>query len=114
MNKEASCAGRVPRTSLIQRSCIVAATGLFVCFLYFFQIKEAETVPEAKVAIEMAEDCLSIIGAFRAISTLQQRDMLVQSAVEYYVDGRCNAALQQYVVSETFLFIEIVFIPCSL
>lgn len=79
-----------------------------VCMLLlFFQIKEAETV-------EMAEDCLSIIGAFRSISTLKQRDMLVQSAVEYYVDGRWNVALQQYVVSKTFLFVEIVFIPCSL
>ncbi|XP_026093250.1 G2/M phase-specific E3 ubiquitin-protein ligase-like [Carassius auratus] len=45
----------------------------------------------------MAEDGLSIIGAFRSISTLKQRDMLVQSAVEYYVDGRCNVALQQFV-----------------
>ncbi|KAK7141744.1 hypothetical protein R3I93_015784 [Phoxinus phoxinus] len=61
------------------------------------KIKEAETVPEAKAAIEMAKDCLSIIGAFRSISTLKQRDMLVQSAVEYYVDGRCNVALQQFV-----------------
>lgn len=82
--------------------------------VFFFQIKEAGTLPEAKAAIEMAEDCLSIIGAFRSISTLKQRDMLVQSAVEYYVDGRCNVALQQYVVSNTFLFVEIVFIPCSL
>ncbi|XP_051724166.1 uncharacterized protein LOC127499186 isoform X2 [Ctenopharyngodon idella] len=64
------------------------------------KIKEAETVPEAKAAIEMAEDCLSIIGAFRSISTLKQRDMLVQSAVEYYADGRCNAVLQQYVISK--------------
>nr|XP_055049938.1 uncharacterized protein LOC129436070 isoform X2 [Misgurnus anguillicaudatus] len=61
------------------------------------KIKEAETVAEAKAAIEMAEDCLSIIGAFRFISTLKQRDMLVQSAVEYYVEGRCNAALTQFV-----------------
>ncbi|XP_052413120.1 uncharacterized protein LOC127958334 [Carassius gibelio] len=61
------------------------------------KIKEAGTLPEAKAAIEMAEDCLSIIGAFRSISTLKQRDMLVQSAVEYYVDGRCNVALQQFV-----------------
>ncbi|XP_048063959.1 G2/M phase-specific E3 ubiquitin-protein ligase-like isoform X2 [Megalobrama amblycephala] len=61
------------------------------------KIKEAETVPEAKAAIEMAEDCLSIIGAFRSISTLKQRDILVQSAVEYYADGRCSAALQQFV-----------------
>ncbi|KAI7801291.1 hypothetical protein IRJ41_003794 [Triplophysa rosa] len=59
-------------------------------------IKEAKTVPEAKAAIEIAEDCLSIIGAFRSIGTLKQRDMLVQSAVEYYVDGRCNVALQQW------------------
>ncbi|XP_039524304.1 uncharacterized protein LOC120477014 [Pimephales promelas] len=61
------------------------------------KIKDAETVAEAKAAIEMAEDCLSIIGAFRSISTLKQRDTLVQSAVEYYVDGRCNVALQQFV-----------------
>ncbi|XP_059375629.1 uncharacterized protein LOC132112055 isoform X2 [Carassius carassius] len=61
------------------------------------KIKEAETLPEAKAAIDMAEVCLSIIGAFRSISTLKQRDMLVQSAVEYYVNGRCNVALQQFV-----------------
>ncbi|CAL8361411.1 unnamed protein product [Arctogadus glacialis] len=33
----------------------------------------------------------------RSITTLKQRDALVQSAVDFFVEGRLNVALQQFV-----------------
>ncbi|KAG5280607.1 hypothetical protein AALO_G00062030 [Alosa alosa] len=62
------------------------------------KIKDARTVQEAKAAVEEAEDCLAIVGACRSISTLRQRDALVQAAVDYFVEGRLHVALQQFEV----------------
>ncbi|CAL8234386.1 unnamed protein product [Boreogadus saida] len=61
------------------------------------KIKEATTVGDAKAAIEEAEESLAIVGACRSITTLKQRDALVQSAVDFFVEGRLNVALQQFV-----------------
>uniref|UniRef100_A0A669CLS7 HECT domain-containing protein n=1 Tax=Oreochromis niloticus TaxID=8128 RepID=A0A669CLS7_ORENI len=60
------------------------------------KIKNATTVEDAKAAIEKAEDSLAIVGAWRNITTLRQRDALVQSAVDFFVEGRLNVALQQF------------------
>ncbi|XP_025758213.1 uncharacterized protein LOC102079890 isoform X2 [Oreochromis niloticus] len=60
------------------------------------EIKNATTVEDAKAAIEKAEDSLAIVGAWRNITTLRQRDALVQSAVDFFVEGRLNVALQQW------------------
>lgn len=59
------------------------------------KIKNATTVKDAKKAIEEAEDSLAIVGAWRNITTLRQRDALVQSAVDFFLEGRLNVALQQ-------------------
>lgn len=61
------------------------------------KIKEAVTVKEAKAAIDEAEDCLAITGAWRSITSLKQRDTLVQSAIDFFVEGRLRVALQQFV-----------------
>nr|XP_055030745.1 uncharacterized protein LOC129419609 isoform X2 [Misgurnus anguillicaudatus] len=67
------------------------------------KIKEARTVEDAKAAIEEAEDSLAIVGSCRIITTLKQRDALVQSAVNFFVEGRLNVALQQFVEGFTTL-----------
>ncbi|KAF0023434.1 hypothetical protein F2P81_024064 [Scophthalmus maximus] len=61
------------------------------------EIKEASTVVDAKAAIEETEESLAMVGIWRNIRTLKQKDALVQSAVDFYVEGRLNMAKQQFV-----------------
>uniref|UniRef100_A0A3Q3AJ30 HECT domain-containing protein n=1 Tax=Kryptolebias marmoratus TaxID=37003 RepID=A0A3Q3AJ30_KRYMA len=44
-----------------------------------------------------AADTLSIVGALRRVTTLEERDSLVQSAADFFVNGRVCTALQQFV-----------------
>ncbi|XP_056099424.1 uncharacterized protein LOC130078001 isoform X3 [Rhinichthys klamathensis goyatoka] len=60
------------------------------------KIQEATTVQEANCAIAEAADSLSIIGALRYTSHLTERNSLVQSAAEFFVNGRLRAALDQF------------------
>ncbi|XP_015259137.1 PREDICTED: G2/M phase-specific E3 ubiquitin-protein ligase-like isoform X2 [Cyprinodon variegatus] len=60
------------------------------------EIKDANTVVEANEAIMQAADTLSIIGALRRVTTLEERDSLVQSAADFFVNGRVCAGLQQF------------------
>ncbi|XP_048036146.1 G2/M phase-specific E3 ubiquitin-protein ligase [Megalobrama amblycephala] len=60
------------------------------------KIKEADSVEKANSAISNACDCLNMLGALRFISSLEERDCLVQSAAEYFVNGRTNLALRQF------------------
>ncbi|XP_067298642.1 uncharacterized protein [Pseudorasbora parva] len=60
------------------------------------KIQEATTVQEANCSIIEAADSLSIIGALRYISHLTERNSLVQSAAEFFVNGRLRAALDQF------------------
>lgn len=46
-------------------------------------------------AITEAADSLNIIGALKYISHLTERNSLVQSAAEFFVNGRLRAALDQ-------------------
>ncbi len=59
------------------------------------QIHDTETVEYANSAISEAEDSLSIMGALRLVKSLQERDSLVQSALDFYTDGRTCAVLKQ-------------------
>ncbi|KTF76999.1 hypothetical protein cypCar_00043286 [Cyprinus carpio] len=59
-------------------------------------IKEADSVEHANSAISDAGDSLYMMGALRYISSLEERDSLVQSAAEYFVNGRTNLALRQF------------------
>lgn len=59
------------------------------------QIKEAMTAQEANSAIAEAADSLSIIGALRHVSSLEEKDSLVQSAADFFVNGRMQTALDQ-------------------
>ncbi|XP_049913659.1 uncharacterized protein LOC126398392 isoform X1 [Epinephelus moara] len=61
------------------------------------KIQEATTVQEANSAIAEAADSLSIIGALRHVSNLKEKDSLVQSAADFFVDGRMQTALDQFV-----------------
>ncbi|ROL47708.1 hypothetical protein DPX16_16080 [Anabarilius grahami] len=60
------------------------------------EIKEADSVEKANSAISDAGDCLNMLGALRFISSLEERDCLVQSAADYFVNGRTNLALRQF------------------
>ncbi|XP_051948348.1 G2/M phase-specific E3 ubiquitin-protein ligase-like [Xyrauchen texanus] len=60
------------------------------------KIKEADSVQKANSAISDAGDSLNMMGALRYISSLEERDSLVQSAAEYFVNGRTNLALRQF------------------
>ncbi|XP_055073116.2 uncharacterized protein [Misgurnus anguillicaudatus] len=61
------------------------------------KIKETTTVREANSAIAEAADSLSIIGALRHVSSLKEKDSLVQSAADFFVNGRLATALDQFV-----------------
>ncbi|KAL7400150.1 hypothetical protein ABVT39_007202 [Epinephelus coioides] len=61
------------------------------------KIQEATTVQEANSAIAEAADSLSIIGALRHVSNLKEKDSLVQSAADFFVNGRMQTALDQFV-----------------
>ncbi|XP_042582775.1 uncharacterized protein LOC122137829 [Cyprinus carpio] len=61
------------------------------------KIQEATTVREANSAIAEAADSLSIIGALRHVSSLEEKDSLVQSAADFFVNGRLATALDQFV-----------------
>ncbi|XP_077057358.1 G2/M phase-specific E3 ubiquitin-protein ligase-like [Siphateles boraxobius] len=60
------------------------------------KIQEATTVQEANCAIAEAANSLSIIGALRYTSHLTERNSLIQSAAEFFVNGRLRAALDQF------------------
>ncbi|XDV24099.1 hypothetical protein PO909_028364, partial [Leuciscus waleckii] len=60
------------------------------------KIKEADSVLKANSAISDAGDSLNMMGALRYISSLEERDSLIQSAAEYFVNGRINLALRQF------------------
>ncbi|KAK5604248.1 hypothetical protein CRENBAI_020759 [Crenichthys baileyi] len=52
---------------------------------------------EANEAIMQAADTLSMVGALRRVTTLEERVSLVQSAADFFVNGRVSTALQQFV-----------------
>ncbi|XP_039678115.1 G2/M phase-specific E3 ubiquitin-protein ligase-like isoform X1 [Perca fluviatilis] len=60
------------------------------------KIQEAITVQEANTAIAEAADSLSIIGSLRHVSSLKEKDSLVQSAADFFVNGRLVTALDQF------------------
>uniref|UniRef100_A0A096LS23 HECT domain-containing protein n=1 Tax=Poecilia formosa TaxID=48698 RepID=A0A096LS23_POEFO len=66
-------------------------------FSQFLKIQDANTVVEANEAIMQAADTLSIVGALRRVTTLEERDSLVQSAADFFGNGRVCTALQQFV-----------------
>ncbi|XP_043983724.1 G2/M phase-specific E3 ubiquitin-protein ligase-like [Gambusia affinis] len=61
------------------------------------KIQDTNTIVEANEAIMQAADTLSIVGALRRVTTLEERDSLVQSAADFFVNGRVCTALQQFV-----------------
>ncbi|MEQ2245427.1 hypothetical protein ILYODFUR_027816 [Ilyodon furcidens] len=56
-----------------------------------------KTVMEANEAIMVEADSLSIIGVLRRVSTLEEKDSLMQSAADFFVNGRVHTALEQFV-----------------
>ncbi|KAF1388863.1 hypothetical protein PFLUV_G00067150 [Perca fluviatilis] len=64
--------------------------------LLILKIQEAITVQEANTAIAEAADSLSIIGSLRHVSSLKEKDSLVQSAADFFVNGRLVTALDQF------------------
>ncbi|KAI2664251.1 G2/M phase-specific E3 ubiquitin-protein ligase [Labeo rohita] len=60
------------------------------------KIQEATTVLEANCAVTEAADSSSVIGALKYVSSLTEKNSLVQSAAEFFVNGRLQAALDQF------------------
>ncbi|XP_032402207.1 G2/M phase-specific E3 ubiquitin-protein ligase-like [Xiphophorus hellerii] len=60
------------------------------------KIQDTNTIVEANEAIMQAADTLSIVGALRRVTTLEERDSLVQSAADFFVNGRVCTSLQQF------------------
>ncbi|XP_027892549.1 uncharacterized protein LOC114156365 isoform X3 [Xiphophorus couchianus] len=60
------------------------------------KIQDTNTIVEANEAIMQAADTLSTVGALRRVTTLEERDSLVQSAADFFVNGRVCIALQQF------------------
>ncbi|CAL8255971.1 unnamed protein product [Boreogadus saida] len=67
-------------------------TGSCVLIL---KIQEATTVREANDTITEAADGLNIVGALRHVSSLEEKDSLVKSAADFFVNGRLATALDQ-------------------
>ncbi|XP_049326724.1 G2/M phase-specific E3 ubiquitin-protein ligase-like [Astyanax mexicanus] len=60
------------------------------------KIQQAATVQEANFAIGEAADSMRILGSLKYVSSIEQRDALVQSAAEYFLNGRLATALDQF------------------
>lgn len=72
-----------------------ACVFMIVLCIFFLKIQEAATISEAKIAIEEAADSLSIIGCLRHVTTMEDKDSLVCSAVEFLLNGRMRDAIDQ-------------------
>lgn len=59
------------------------------------QIKSAGTIEEARAFVMEASDSLSMVGGLDFLRSLDERDQLVQSAANFYIEGRVRAALDQ-------------------
>ncbi|XP_059374195.1 G2/M phase-specific E3 ubiquitin-protein ligase-like [Carassius carassius] len=60
------------------------------------KISEAEDITAARDAIMEAADSLSLSGFLGHITTMEERDQLVQAAITFYVEGRTEEALLQF------------------
>ncbi|XP_062860649.1 G2/M phase-specific E3 ubiquitin-protein ligase-like isoform X2 [Trichomycterus rosablanca] len=61
------------------------------------KIQNADTTEEARLAIFEASESISILGAFRYIKNLEERDILVLEAAQDYFEGRVKPGLEQFV-----------------
>lgn len=77
--------------------CSIAQNPEITAVINWLQIKSATAVEEARALTLAASDCLSMVGGLAYIRTLTERDDLVQSAANFYVEGRLRAALDQWV-----------------
>lgn len=65
--------------------------------LYMTKISETGDITAARDAIMEAADSLSLLGSLGHITTMEERDQLVQAAITFYVKGKTKEALQQLV-----------------
>jgi len=63
--------------------------------LFMTKIRDAGDITAAREAIMEAAESLSLLGSLGHITTMQERDQLVQAAITFYVEGRTKEALQQ-------------------
>jgi len=63
--------------------------------LFMTKISDAGDITAAREAIMEAAESLSLLGSLGHITTMQERDQLVQAAITFYVEGRTKEALQQ-------------------
>nr|XP_055049529.1 G2/M phase-specific E3 ubiquitin-protein ligase-like isoform X1 [Misgurnus anguillicaudatus] len=59
------------------------------------KIQEAKTVEETREAANVAANNLSLLGSLTVIRTLSDRDDILSSSLNYYLEGRLDAPLRQ-------------------
>lgn len=63
--------------------------------LVFIQIQETQTVELAWEAIMEPSDHLAMLGSIRHVRSLEKRDSMVESAINFYVESRLQDPLDQ-------------------
>ncbi|XP_057198976.1 G2/M phase-specific E3 ubiquitin-protein ligase-like isoform X1 [Triplophysa rosa] len=62
------------------------------------KIQNAITIEETREALEEASNSLSLLGSLNIqCRTLEDRETVVQCAAKFYLEGRLNAAIEQFV-----------------
>uniref|UniRef100_A0A8C1B7G6 HECT domain-containing protein n=1 Tax=Cyprinus carpio carpio TaxID=630221 RepID=A0A8C1B7G6_CYPCA len=62
------------------------------------KIQDAITIEETREALEEASNSLSLLGSLNIqCRTLEDREIVVQCAAKFYLEGRLNAAMEQFV-----------------
>ncbi|XP_052396257.1 G2/M phase-specific E3 ubiquitin-protein ligase-like [Carassius gibelio] len=62
------------------------------------KIQDAITIEETREALEEASNSLSLLGSLNIqCRTLEDRETVVQCAAKFYLEGRLNAAMEQFV-----------------
>ena len=65
------------------------------CVLPASRTTDAGDITAARDAIMEAAESLSLLGSLGHITTMEERDQLVQADITFYVEGRTKQALQQ-------------------
>lgn len=73
----------------------MVALVAYTHFFLFTQINESATVEEADIAVGEAADSLKILGSFKWLSKLEDKDSLVHAALQFHLNGRMQEAIEQ-------------------
>ncbi|XP_049335912.1 G2/M phase-specific E3 ubiquitin-protein ligase-like [Astyanax mexicanus] len=60
------------------------------------KINSADTLDDAREAVSETAEELALMGALRHLRSLEQRKELMEAVLQFYCEGRINAALTQF------------------